>query len=405
MEIIENLRVWQFLAMALFSDINDTIAQEKSNQMNQDFSTEIQFDYRYFLNKGLYEGQKSHFLSISIQPEYELDWEDGNQNLKVTLFGRWDQHDQNRTHFDIRELYYQKVKGDWELSIGAKKIFWGVTESNHLVDIINQTDQVESFDGEQKLGQPMVHFSIFKNFGTFDLFYMPYARKRQFPAENGRLRFPVVIERDDLPVDSDLKQWYPSFAARWSHYFGPMDIGVSNFYGVGREPLFLDIASENPQIFYPIINQTGVELQAITGVFLWKVEGIYRYAEQQDFVALTAGFEYTFGNIASTGLDIGIISEYLYDSRDELALSSLDNDIFVGSRFALNDAQSTALLIGAIFDLEHSTRLYSIEGSRRLGNSWKVELEGRFFQNISEREFLYFFREDSFLQFRLAKFF
>ncbi|MDD7885073.1 hypothetical protein [Flavivirga sp. 57AJ16] len=34
-----------------------------------------------------------------------------------------------------------------------------MTESNHLVDIINQTDAVETFDGEEKLGQPMVQLS------------------------------------------------------------------------------------------------------------------------------------------------------------------------------------------------------------------------------------------------------
>jgi hypothetical protein len=33
----------------------------------------------------------------------------------------------------------------------------------HLVDIINQTDGVESIDGEDKLGQSMMAFSLFKD--------------------------------------------------------------------------------------------------------------------------------------------------------------------------------------------------------------------------------------------------
>ena len=41
---------------------------------------------------------------------------------------------------------------DWSLSIGLGKVFWGVTEFNHLVDVINQTDLVEGIDGEAKLG-------------------------------------------------------------------------------------------------------------------------------------------------------------------------------------------------------------------------------------------------------------
>ena len=116
-------------------------------------------------------------------------------------------------------------------------------------------------------------------------------------------------------------------------------------------------------------------------------------------------FEYTFSNIKETGLDIGVIGEYLYDNRDEFALSGLDNDLFIGSRFALNDVQSTEFLIGGIFDLEKSSKLFSIEASRRFGDSWKLEIEARLFSNISGKEFLYFMRDDSFLQLRLAKFF
>ena len=51
-----------------------------------------------------------------------------------------------------------------------RREFWGVTETAHRVDILNQTDQVESFDGEDKLGQPMVNFSWSKDWGTLDLY-------------------------------------------------------------------------------------------------------------------------------------------------------------------------------------------------------------------------------------------
>ena len=401
---VEKLR-WSFIAAFLIATLN--VQAQEDSKVYQDFQLEVLLDNRYFFDEGLYDGQKRNYLSLAARPEYELELANGTHNFKTTLFGRWDQHDDNRTHFDVRELYYQFVKGNWELTLGAKKVFWGVTEVSHLVDIINQTDQVESFDGEQKLGQPMVHLSYLSQIGIFDFFYLPYARKRQFPALNGRLRFPIVIERDDLAIDSDIEEWHPSFAFRWSHYFGPIDIGVSNFYGVGREPLFngQDPETGNLVLFYPIINQTGLDLQATTGPWLWKLESIYRYAEVQDFVAVDAGFEYTFGNIASSGIDIGIVGEYLYDSRDELALSSLANDAFAGIRVAFNDVQSTDFLIGAIFDLEESTKFFSLEGSRRIGQSWKAEIELRTFLSVSPNEPVNFFRQDDFLQFRISKFF
>lgn len=376
---------------------------QAQNEVYQDFSAEVNLEYHQFFNEGLYPDQKQRYLSLAITPEYLIEWKGGEQSIKITAFGRIDQYDSKRTHFDIRELYWQRVKGSQELSIGIKKVFWGVTESVHLVDFINQTDNVESFDGEQKLGQPMVHYSYLTNFGIFDLFYMPYFRKRVFPGEKGRLRTPFIIEPDDIEFESQSEEFRPDFAFRWSHYIGKFDIGLSHFYGTGREPIITDL--ENFRAMYGVVNRSGLDLQATTGPLLWKFEGVYQYNDLQDFYAMAAGFEYTFGNIAGKGLDIGILGEYLYDGRDELALSSMQNDIFAGSRLAFNDVKSTELLMGTIIDLEHSSRLYSVEASRRIGSSWSGSVEARIFDNVSNEEFLYFLRQDSFLKFSVSKYF
>ena len=95
----------------------------------------------------------------------------------------------------------------------------------------------------------------------------------------------------------------------------------------------------------------------------------------------------------------------MYDDRDERSFSSLQNDIFLATRLAFNDTQSTEILFGGIFDREHSSKLFSLEGSRRIGNSYKATIEARIFEDIDNEEFLFFIREDSFLQFTIAKYF
>ncbi|MEO1262961.1 MAG: hypothetical protein AAFZ15_29400 [Bacteroidota bacterium] len=394
----------QIAPLFLFALVAITTTAQESKTYTE-FDIEIKADYRYFFKDGLYDGQHRQYPSLAIEPNYFLEWADGNQSLNFTGFARFDRDD-NRTHFDIRELYWQGVKNDWELSLGAKKIFWGVTESAHLVDIVNQTDFVESFDGEQKLGQPMAHLSYASDIGIFDFFAMPYFRKRAFPGQEGRLRTPFLIGKDEIGFEADAEEWHPDFAFRWSNSMGIFDAGVSYFYGTGREPVFeLNPESSAFDIYYPLNNQIGIDLQAITGAWLWKWESIYRTNDFQNMFAFAGGFEYTFSNIKSSGLDIGLIGEYLFDNRDELALNGLDNDLFVGSRLAFNDVQSTEFLIGGIFDMDKSSKLFSVEASRRFGNSWKLEIETRLFSNISEKEFLYFMRDDSFMQVRLAKFF
>lgn len=402
---MKKFKYYLLLSAVLLIHIDGIYGQETS-ATSQDFELEVETEYRYFYNDGLFAGQENHFPSIAFRPEYSIEWNKGYESINFTGFFRFDR-DNKRTHWDIRELYYQKVKDNWELSVGLKKVYWGVTESNHLVDIINQTDQVESFDGEDKLGQPMVQFTYTtESFGSFDLFYLPYHRKRTFSGTKGRLRFPVVIDKDDLAYESGAEEWRQDLAIRWSHFFGAFDLGVSHFYGNGREPLFTFDNFGNINAFYPVIHQTGIDLQITHNAYLWKLESIYRTANAQDFFALVAGLEYTFSNIDGNGLDIGLIGEYLYDDRDELSLNGLQNDVFFGSRIAFNDVKDTSILIGGIKDLESSSTIFSVEASRRIGETWKAEIEARIFNNIDTNEFILSnFQNDSFLRFSISKYF
>lgn len=401
-----NLKKYGALFFGLFLLTSIQLEAQEKSDLSQEFELEVEGEYRYFYDDALFNGQEKSYPSIAFRPEYTLEWNKGYESINFKGFFRFDR-DNERTHWDIRELYYQKAQGKWELSLGLKKVYWGVTESNHLVDIINQTDAVESFDGEDKLGQPMVQFTYATDsYGTFGLFYLPYHRKRTFAGSEGRLRFGTVIDQDDLAYESGAKEWRQDFAVRWSHYFGSVDIGLSHFYGTGREPLFTFDALGNVNAFYPVINQTGLDLQITNNAFLWKLESIYRSAKAQDFFSLVAGVEYTFSNIDGNGLDIGVLGEYLYDERDELALNALQNDVFFGSRIAFNDAKDTSILIGGITDLNKSSTIFSIEASRRIGTTWKAEIEARVFSSIDSNELILSnFQNDSFLRFSILKYF
>jgi hypothetical protein len=389
-----------FLSVIGYSQNNSSESTTYHN-----FELDLEFEYRYFYNSPNFYGQKSNYPSLAFYPNYNLEWNKGYETINFEGFYRLD-IDKERTHWDIRELYYQKASSNWELSLGIKKVFWGVTESIHLVDIINQTDAVESFDGEQKLGQPMMQFSLNMDFGTIDVFYLPYHRKRTFPGEKGRIRFPIVIDSDDISYESSDQEWHQDFAVRYSNSFNNVDLGVSFFKGTGREPYFEFTNKGISNAIYPQINQIGLDIQYTQNAFLWKLESIYRPSNFQSFFALAAGLEYTIGNIRSTGVDLGLIGEYLYDERDELALSAMQNDIFLGARIALNDVQDTSILMGGILDLESSSTIFSLEASRRLGSSFKIELEGRFFQNISKNDLiLNNFKSDSFIGVSLIKYF
>ena len=395
----------------------------------QEFTGEIGLEGRGFPRGALYEGQHESSVSVYAMPEFYADWENGYQSITITPFFRLDSGDAARTHFDLREFYWLKAANDWELKVGLSKVFWGVTESQHLVDIINQTDAVEGPDGEQKLGQPMVQFTWIPTWGVIDFFALPWFRERTFPGSDGRLRFPLIVDEDEARFNRRL-----DLAVRWYHSINIFDIGLSHFWGTSREPrLSLGISNEQVPFLIPnyeSINQTGLDIQATVGGWLWKGEAITRSGQGDRFYAFTGGFEYTFGNIGNTGADLGVLAEYHYDSRDaidfeglqvglasadpeflasladqRLAVSLFDNDTFAGARVALNDVQSTEFLGGVVVDNNTGTTSLFLESSRRLGDRWTVDLEVRSFMNTDPADALYSFRRDSYGQLLLSYYF
>ena len=378
-------------------------------------SGQLDLEVRGFPRSALFEDQHEHTLSLAIEPTLYRDWARGDQSFTFTPFLRVDFGDAARTHVDARELYWQYVASTWEMKIGLARVFWGVTESQHLVDVINQTDLIESPDGEDKLGQPMVNVTWIRDWGLLDVYVLPWFRERTFPGRDGRLRFPFVVDTDNVRLDRRV-----DVAVRYFHTIGRFDVGLAHFWGTGREPRFLlhTAEDETPHLIpvYETTHQTSLDVQMTQGSWLWKLEAITRSGQGNRFYAAVGGFEYTFSNLRNTGLDLGLLAEYHYDSRDDLFAQGLgttlpedlltttpfDDDLFLGTRLALNDVQSTDFLGGVIIDRDTRSTALFIEVGRRLSNRLTMGLEVRSFLNTSAVDPLHSFRRDSYGQLQLS---
>ncbi len=361
-------------------------------------------------------GQEDQVGSLILEPEYFRQWNDGRDRLVVRPFARLDSEDDERSHFDIRELYWQRLGKRWQLDVGFRKVFWGVTESVHLVDIVNQADGVEDPDGEDKVGQPMVHLGLTKPWGRLDLYLLTGFRERTFPGADGRLRPPIKVDVDAARYESGAEEGHIDLALRWSRVLGDVDLGVSYFRGTSREPLLLPETRGEALVltpFYAQIDQLGIDVQATLDAWLWKLEAVSRWSGEPDdptpgfgdYLAAAAGFEYTFFDLRGSGLDVGLLLEYLWDERREQATTAFEDDIFVGARLAWNDVQSTELLVGAAFDVDSDAAFISVEGSRRLGERYELELRLRAFVNPEPDDPLSAFAEDDYLQLSLKRYF
>lgn len=348
--------------------------------------------------------------SLIVQPELSVDWDDGRDRVVAVPFARLDATDKERTHYDLREFKYMHGGDGWDVRVGIDKVFWGVVESRHLVDVINQTDAVEDIDEEDKLGQPMVNLGVQGGWGNLNLFVLPGFRDRTFPGTRGRLRFNVPVDNDRSVFHGDASRGHVDFALRYSAVFGDWDVGLAHFHGVGREPrLVLGTNSTGGATFIPhydIIDQTSIDLQATKGAWLWKVEAIGRSGQGDTFGAASAGFEYTWFGSNGNPADIGVLVEYHYDGRDSGAPpTSLEDDFFVAVRLTLNDVADTGVLAGVFVDRLNGGSVFSVEADRRLSDHWTAELEGRAFANISETDINFGLRRDHHVQVRLNRYF
>ena len=369
----------------------------------------ISVEGRLFAHSPLYPDQEKNNASIALEPEFYHAW-DKDHSITFVPFLRIDNSDSERTHFDIRELNFLLLGNPWELRIGIGKVFWGVTEFVHLVDIINQTDFLEDIEGEDKLGQPMAHLSAPTDWGVLDFFVLPYFRERTFPGRDGRLRPEVIIDTDNPLYESGAEENHVDFAFRYSQIFDFGDIGIYYFKGTSRDPLVLPSVNTKGQPvllpYYQQMDQVGMDLQIVSGNWLWKLETLYQDNQTKSYYAATGGFEYTFVGIGDSMIDLGIITEFVYDDRGDKATTSFEKDLLLGLRLGFNDTAGTELLAGLSYDMDSKGNVLRFETSRRITDNIKIFLEGWVFFDTDPEDFsLYSIREDDFIRLQLFYYF
>ncbi|MGE0658870.1 MAG: hypothetical protein AB7O63_05225, partial [Reyranellaceae bacterium] len=364
-------------------------------------------ELRAFPENPEWPGQDNRHFYPSIFGEFDLSysWDENRQAVSFVPFGRFDLYDDRRTHVDVREAHYRYRGMNWELLVGAHRVFWGVNESRHLVNVINQLDAVEDIDGDEYLGQPMVNLAFLGDWGRLDFYAMTFFRERTFNSNDARLRGPLPIRTGHADYEAKWEQWNVDFAARYQNSFGPVDLGLSAFHGTNREPrlrTFVNAGGPFVRPYYETMTQTGLDVAWAIGDLVLKGEALYRFNQGDPFFATVVGGEYTIKNALAADVDLGLIAEFNYDGRNgDNPATIFDKDAFAGLRLTFNDTSDSRILLGALIDVEDASTYLYLEASRRIYSNWRIEVEGRYFASGSDKDALRAIDSDSFAQLRL----
>ena len=399
-------------------------AGAESGGFESSFSGRFGLESRWYPQSPAHAGQRSHATGFIAEPTLFLEDDEG-RSFTLTPFFRFDGADSRRTHADLREayllLYGELGEGEWEARLGVDRVFWGVAELYNPVDIVNQSDLVEHPDGKTKLGQPMAHLTFAGDWGTAELFALPWHRERTFPGRHGRLRSEFVVDPDLVEYESGAEERHLDVAARYSHSFGRLDFGLSVFDGTSREPSlrpvlrpFLDptgapvrhpdtgqpvlVPEASLAPYYPQIRQFGLDAQITAESFLLKLEAIHRtgapnvpssrhpFGKEEDYAAFVIGGEYTIHSLFESAADLSLLGEWHRDERGRRSTHQFQNDVFLAARLGFNDVEGTEVTAAIVADTDYGSRTMSVEFHRRLSDEWTLHLETTVMLDIDEAD-------------------
>ena len=363
----------------------------------------IQPEYTQFLNGDGAHGQKNKNSSIFAQGNYIAYLNDGNSKFSLRANARLDENDTKLNYFDFQKLKYEYYFEDTTIKIGIDKIYWGVNESFKIVDIINQSNIAEDITGTEKFGQPMISITQVYNFGVFDFYILPYSRERVFPGSKGRPRLAYEIDYNSTSYESSLKENKIGGALRFSKVIDDFDLGLTHYFGTARNPeLNINPSSLKLEPYYPILSQTGIDIQATIGSCLYKLEAVTVDKNSERHTSFAGGVEYTFYQINNSSADLGLITEIILDDRNDYFLN---NETAIGLRLTLNDINGTSLLTGASLDNNGESNRFFSEFETRLSDDSKLFIDIAINGHINKNDFTYAFKQDSSLSLKFAKYF
>ncbi|PSW22273.1 hypothetical protein C9I98_03145 [Photobacterium sanctipauli] len=324
----------------------------------------------------------------------QAEWQGSLANLpwRVAIFGNWDEQDPERRYWDIREAHATKIWQDFELTAGISRVFWGVSESINVVNVINQADLTESFDGKVKLGQPMISLFYAASEADITLIYMPVFRERLYP-----LRPNTGMKLADNAVFEDGKE-DGGWATRAKFYTDNGEWAIGAFTGTRRVPILRPSPSSGRLMPYYIQTHNLLFDGLYLGEVLTpKIEVKAGRELDDNFVAINAGVEYrTYPNISNLN-EVTLIGEYLYDSRKETVENHGQNDVFIGMRAEIGTDSDMKLLFS--HDLSYASQYLELSLQYRINDYVRLMGKATSIMNASPDDMsLYPYKDEDFVR-------
>jgi len=345
-----------------------------------------------------------HKNNFTAYEQLEMSYAHESLKLATRLYAQQDYYDvvgdeeNERTFGRIDELYGLYEFDEDTLSAGKNIRFWGALEVRNITDGFNTQDFRNDLFNPDKMGAWNLAYSHYTDSGEFSVIV-------KLNEENQKMAglpyvyyfFPAFVTyEDELQSEESLQRptVYVSYSGTSETEY-PIDYALIVQHGYDSQRYF---RSDGPLNGTPVtfnehaylVNKVMTYNTAVVDATLIKLEALYTDVIDDKLVSdywhLGVGLEYTMTFDELDG-DLGLISEYYrYETLDSDKLSDLElfetfqNDLFLGLRYAFNDADDSSFIGGVIADLEYDEQAYYMEYETRLGDAYKLKLDYRYIE-------------------------
>lgn len=358
---------------------------------------------RHFFEPSTLPAKQQNYFSAELHADWVWTWDEADLVIEPVVSVA---EDDALNYIDFQQLLFTYRMASSEVFAGVGMVFWGVTESYHLTDIVNQVNLVADLAREKKLGQPMVGYRRYLGDHTLELYWLPYFREQVLAEKNSRPWRSRPISGDP-EYERSGGQWAQDVALRLSGFYESVDYGVSYFYGTERNP-FLIINPSRTEFTetYVKTNKLAVDSQLTLGSTLLKSEMIYSSPDTQgDEFAMVAGIEQGIYGIVDTQLDASLFIEGLYSNNQQGVALPYKQHIMTGLRLDLNNEGGSNIMFSIINDKDDRDRTYYVNAQHRLKENISAEVDVWYFDIRKQSSNLPYLKEEGYIQIGLEFYF
>lgn len=328
------------------------------------------------------EGDSNNKYSKGFKAEAKFNYKYENIRFNGLAFTNWDSTDDSRSYSNIRQANIYVNNNNFTFGLGVDTFFWGVSESINVVNVLNQSDIMESLDGKVKYGQTFVSINTRFSNGDFSFYYLPLFQEQSFPE---RPSYGLAISKNAV-FEHDKKRG--GIAARGLFYFDRLEFALSYFKGTRRSALLARHATEMA-VLTPYYIQTVnylVDGVYIAEDFTLKFEAKTGLEQNAGFTTFNLGIEYPSYAFSKLVEEVIFIAEYAFDDRKLSAETHGQNDIFLGGKFNFGYSEQGNVRFLYSYDFDYRSQYAELSYEYRLNDYFRFKAKALKVLSAPERD-------------------